>query len=157
MTPNGQAGTQYPQPLQMSSCTTTVPNSVRNSDPVGQTSRQAASVQCLHTSEAISQRIPSPSWYVCSPHRSAASARAATSTSDSVPSAAPTGLRCSTKATCRQVSAPRSIVLSYDSPVKPCGDAGIRFHSLHATSQALQPMQIDVSVKNPIRGCASGP
>jgi hypothetical protein len=26
----------------MSSCTTTVPNSVRNSDPVGQTSRQAA-------------------------------------------------------------------------------------------------------------------
>jgi hypothetical protein len=24
------------------------------------------------------------------------------------------------------------------------------FHSLHATSQALQPMQIDVSVKKPI-------
>src|SRR5215468_11546672 len=58
ITPNGQAGTQYPQPLQMSSCTTTVPNSVRNSDPVGQTSRQAACVQCLHTSEAISQRSP---------------------------------------------------------------------------------------------------
>src|SRR6476469_7951531 len=56
MTPNGQAGTQYPQPLQTSSCTTTVPNSVRNSAPVGQTSRQAACVQCLHTSEAISQR-----------------------------------------------------------------------------------------------------
>jgi hypothetical protein len=32
---------------------------------------------------------------------------------------------------------------------------GTRFHSLHATSQALQPMQIEVSVKNPIRGPAS--
>ena len=54
MTPYGHAGTQYPQPLQMSGCTTTVPNSVRNSDPVGQTSRHAACVQCLHTSEDIS-------------------------------------------------------------------------------------------------------
>src|SRR3982751_824934 len=40
----------------MSSCTTTVPNSVRNSAPVGQTSRQAACVQCLHTLDIISQR-----------------------------------------------------------------------------------------------------
>src|SRR3954454_11012525 len=56
MTPYGHAGTQYPQPLQMSSCTTTVPNSVRNSDPVGQTSRQPACVQCLHTLDIISQR-----------------------------------------------------------------------------------------------------
>jgi hypothetical protein len=40
----------------MSSCTTTVPNSVRNSDPVGHTSRQAAWVQCLHTLDIISQR-----------------------------------------------------------------------------------------------------
>ena len=29
------------------------------------------------------------------------------------------------------------------------------FHSLHATSQALQPMQIEVSVKNPLRSGAS--
>src|SRR5215212_2055699 len=57
MTPYGQAGTQYPQPLQMSCWTTTVPNSVRNSAPVGQTSRQPACVQCLQTSELISQRI----------------------------------------------------------------------------------------------------
>src|ERR1700712_5627757 len=55
ITPNGHAGTQYPQPLQMSGCTTTVPNSVRNNEPVGQTSRHAASVQCLQTSELISQ------------------------------------------------------------------------------------------------------
>jgi hypothetical protein len=41
----------------MSCCTTTVPNSVRNSAPVGHTSRHAADVQCLHTSEDISQRI----------------------------------------------------------------------------------------------------
>src|SRR5258708_6453597 len=49
---------QYPQPLQTSSCTTTVPNSVRISAPVGQTSRQAACVQCLHTSDDISHRSP---------------------------------------------------------------------------------------------------
>src|SRR3954463_4605811 len=103
----------------MSCCTTTVPNSVRKSAPVGQTSRHAECVQCLHTSEAISQRSPS-------------------------------GTSCSTNATWRHVSAPRSIVLSYDFPVKPCIDIGIWFHSLHATSHALQPMQIDVSVKNPI-------
>src|SRR3712207_8793049 len=29
---------------------------------------------------------------------------------------------------------------------------GTPFHSLHATSQALQPMQMDVSVKKPLRG-----
>src|SRR5436309_10232719 len=58
ITPNGQAGTQYPHPLQTSCCTTTVSNSVRNSAPVGQTSRQAAWVQCLHTSELMSQRTP---------------------------------------------------------------------------------------------------
>src|SRR5436305_11979028 len=58
MTPNGQAGTQYPHPLHTSCCTTTVSNSVRNSAPVGHTSRQAAWVQCLHTSEDINQRIP---------------------------------------------------------------------------------------------------
>src|SRR3954453_14301428 len=104
----------------MSSWTTTVPNSVRNSAPVGQTSRHAACVQCLQTSDDISQRTPS---LTC----------------------------CSTNATCRQVSAPRSIVLSNDIPVKPCSDCGTWFHSLQATSQALQPMQIDVSVKNPIR------
>src|SRR6266545_4911564 len=60
MTPYGHAGMQLPHPLQTSACTTTVPNSVRNSAPVGQTSRQAACVQCLHTSELISQRTPSP-------------------------------------------------------------------------------------------------
>src|SRR5436305_3834238 len=100
MTPNGQAGTQYPQPLQMSSCTTTVPYSVRNSDPVGQTSRQAACVQCLQTSELINQRSAS------SPPLSAAA--------KSPPSRS--GSFCSTNATWRQVFAPSSDVLSYDSP-----------------------------------------
>src|SRR3984957_15985104 len=54
--PNGQPATQVPQPLQTSACTTTVPNSVRNSAPVGHTSRHPAWVQCLHTSDDISQR-----------------------------------------------------------------------------------------------------
>jgi len=49
---------QYPQPLQTSSWTTTVPNSVRINAPVGQTSRQAACVQCLQTSDDINQRMP---------------------------------------------------------------------------------------------------
>jgi hypothetical protein len=69
----------------MSAWTTTVPNSVRNSAPVGQTSRHAAELQCLHTSELISQRSPSSPW-----------------------SFAP----CSTKATCRQVLAPNAPGLS---------------------------------------------
>src|SRR4051812_16941681 len=112
----------------MSSCTTTVPNSVRKSEPVGQTSRQAAWVQCLHTSLAMSQRSPSPP----------------------TPSA-PTGACCSTNATCRQLSAPSPTVLSYDIPDNARPSSGTRFHSLHATSHALQPMQMLVSVKKPIR------
>src|SRR5919198_5215231 len=131
MTPNGHAATKYPQPLQMSSCTTTVPNSVRKSAPVGQTSRHAASVQCLQTSEDMSQR--------------------------SAPSSVRIGLRCSTNATWRQVFAPSAEVWSYDSPVQTRPSSGTRFHSLHATSQALQPMQTLVSVKNPTRGFASSP
>src|SRR4051794_6087731 len=76
MTPYGQAGTQYPQPLQMSPCTTTEPNSVRNSAPVGQTSRQPACVQCLQTSEDISQRIclSAPLCPVCGSNSLSASA-----------------------------------------------------------------------------------
>src|SRR5215469_3026325 len=129
MTPNGHAETQYPQPLQMSSWTTTVPNSVRISAPVGQTSRQAASVQCLHTSLDISQREP-PGCGSASPGRPI----------------------CSMNATCRQVEAPSPTELSYDIPVSSSPSSGTAFHSLQATSQALQPMQTDVSVKKPIRG-----
>src|SRR5439155_26943979 len=141
MTPYGHAGTQYPHPLQMSSCTTTVPNSVRKSEPVGQTSRHAACVQCLQTSELISQRSASPS-------------PGSTPTS---PSPSRNGVRCSTNATWRHELAPSADVLSYDSPVQTSPSSGTRFHSLHATSHALQPMQTDVSVKKPRRGCASAP
>src|SRR5664279_982229 len=145
MTPNGQAGTQYPQPLQMSSCTTTVPNSVRNNDPVGQTSRQAASVQCLQTSEDISQRKSV---------RSAGAAAAPGRSNDGMPNSI--GLACSMKATCRQVEAPSAPVLSYEEPSRFSPSSGTPFHSLQATSQALQPMQIEVSVKKPLRGGGSG-
>src|SRR3954454_22131140 len=126
---------QYPQPLQMSCWTTTVPYSVRKSEPVGHTSRHAASVQCLQTSEDISQRrtssLPSSSTVFAS--------------------------ACSMNWTCRHVFAPRSFVLSYDQPVNSSPSSGIRFHSLHATSQALQPMQTDVSVKKPTRRSVSAP
>src|ERR671935_1020239 len=116
----------------MSSWTTTVPNSVRKSAPVGQTSRQAASVQCLQTSDDISQRKPSSSSTL-------------------------SRLFCSMKATWRHVFAPSAEVLSYDSPVQTRPSSGTSFHSLQATSHALQPMQTEVSVKNPIRSRASSP
>ncbi|MCW2861218.1 MAG: 4Fe-4S ferredoxin, partial [Actinoallomurus sp.] len=81
------------------------------------------------------------------------------STSAAAPSTAgPTavaGTCCSMNATCRQVEAPRPIVLSNDMPVRVSPSSGTAFHSLQATSQALQPMQTDVSVKKPIRGGCS--
>src|SRR3954452_12864529 len=109
----------------MSSWTTTVPNSVRNSDPVGHTSRHAAWVQCLQTSLDINQRRP------LSPMPSFGAVDNGGSRS---------GLRCSMKATCRHVDAPRRMVLSKDIPVNKSPSSGTRFHSLHATSHALQPM-----------------
>src|SRR5439155_15485358 len=108
----------------MSSCTTTVPNSVRNSDPVGHTSRQAADVQCLHTSDDISQRTE--------PSRG-----------------------CSMNATWRHVEADRLPVLSYESPRNSRPSSGTWFHSLHATSHALHPMHMDVSVKKPTRSATA--
>src|SRR5215218_746443 len=60
----------------MSCWTTTVPNSVRNSAPVGQASRQPACVQCLQTSDDISQRIclSAPLCPVCGSNSLSASA-----------------------------------------------------------------------------------
>src|SRR5207248_11709722 len=86
-----------------------------------QTSRQAALAQCLQTSEFINQRI----WP--SPDRAGRSA----------------------KVTWRHVFAPSSPVLSYEEPRKLKPSAGTWFHSLQATSQALQPMQMLESVKKP--------
>src|SRR3954452_1078600 len=113
MTPNGQAGTQYPQPLQMSGCTTTVPNSVRNSAPVGQTSRQAAWVQCLQTSEDISQRTPeSPDSAPWSAEGGAVS-MAPGGPIPGRPRSVVVGCNgFSTNATCRQVLAPSATGLS---------------------------------------------
>src|SRR3954447_26047398 len=135
----------------MSSCTTTVPYSVRNSAPVGHTSRHAACVQCLQTSEDMSQRSASaePSSEGSASEGSASAPFPETGTR--------TGLCCSMNATCRHVSAPSADVLSYDSPVHRSPSSGTRFHSLHATSQALQPMQSEVSVKKPTRSPASVP
>src|SRR5947208_7644444 len=117
----------------MSCCTTTVPNSVRNNEPVGQTSRHAACVQCLHTSLDMSQRSSSRAPLFCGS----------------------TGLCCSMNATCRHVFALRPRVLSYDRPLNASPSSGTSFHSLHATSHALQPMHTLVSVKNPTRPCSS--
>src|SRR4051812_15409399 len=120
----------------MSSCTTTVPNSVRKSDPVGQTSRHAACVQCLHTSLDINQRNscpPGPSWTTPG-------------------SCVAIDLRCSMNATWRHVDAESRSVLSYDIAVNTSPSSCTLFHSLQATSHALHPMHTDVSVKKPMRG-----
>src|SRR5215213_369827 len=163
MTPYGHAGMQYPQPLQTSSCTTTVPNSVRKSAPVGQTSRQAAWVQCLQTSDDISQRTstgPSGDWVVAS-RSGCGMSFGSTSVGGGPIWGIPRsvgGLRatfCSMNATCRQVSALSIPVLSYDMPSMLRPSSWSRFHSLQATSQLLQPMQTLVSVKKPIRGVDS--
>src|SRR4051794_4929752 len=123
ITPNGQAGTQYPQPLQTSSCTTTVPNSVRNSAPVGHTSRHAASVQCLHTSDDINQRMwPEPTAPELAPLALAPLAPTPSCSPPVTCNASRFG--CSMNATCRHVSAPRPCVLSYDIPVKTRPSSG---------------------------------
>lgn len=64
----------------------------------------------------------------------------------------PGGRACSMNATWRQVLAPSIPVLSKDIPNRLKPSSGTSFHSLQATSQALHPMQIEVSVKNPTRG-----
>ena len=93
-------------------------------------------MQCLQTSEDISQRKSSSSrWKL-----------------GSWPLA---GTRCSTNATWRQVLPLSPPVLSCELPVQLRPSSGTSFHSLQATSHALQPMQIEVSVKNPIRGGCS--
>src|SRR6266581_7748359 len=51
--------------------------------------------------------------------------------------------------TCRHVDAPRWPVLSYEFPDHTNPSSGTWFHSLHATSQALQPMHTVGSVKKP--------
>src|SRR5699024_10130434 len=98
MTPNGHPATHVPHPLHTSFWTTTVPNSVRNSAPVGHTSRHPAWVQCLHTSEDMSQRKSAVSGGVVStPVRSAGSVAPAVPSpssrppSTSAPTLAPAG------------------------------------------------------------------
>src|SRR5215472_9518590 len=88
-TPNGHATTQYEQPLQMSGCTKTPPNSVRTIAPVGQASRQPAFSQCLHTSEENDHEF----------------------SSGALPPNPGSGA-CSTNLTWRQVRAPTAPVLS---------------------------------------------
>ena len=41
-------------------------------------------------------------------------------------------------------------------PVREMPSSGTAFHSLHATSHALHPMHMLVSVKKPIRSGGSG-
>src|SRR5215469_6614026 len=98
-------------------------NSLRMMAPVGQASMHPAFVQCLQTSLLMSQR------------------------SCKFPSLT---VSCSTNATWRHVVPESWLVLSYESPVKLNPSDGNSFHCLHATSQALQPMQSVVSVKNPV-------
>src|SRR3954454_7833994 len=96
-------------------------------EPVGQASRHPAFSQCLQTSEETSQAIRS----------------------GALPPRPTSGVR-STNLTWRQVEWPRARVLSYELPLQRKPSCGTSFHSLHATSQALQPMQRVESVKKPV-------
>src|SRR5579872_2706260 len=111
----------------MSDCRKTLPNSVRMIAPVGQASRHPAFSQCLQTSEENSQDI-SPGAF---PPR-------------------PASISPSTNFTCRHVECPSARVLSYDFPLQSNPSSLIPFHSLHATSQALQPMQRVESVRKAV-------
>ena len=116
---------QSRQPLQTDCWMKTVSNSVRMIAPVGQTSMQLACVQCLQTSAIIRQALPLPEPIVSSG-------------------------TLSMNFTWRQFwpSSVAGVVAALaEEPAGP--SLGSRFHSLHATSQALQPMQTLVSVKNP--------
>src|SRR5439155_12100692 len=126
---------QYPQPLQTSFCTKTEPTSVRTIEPVGHASRQPASWQCLQTSDRKIQRSGSSDCASERPIKPVICFRFWQS--------------CSRNKTCRHVDAPSLPVLSYEFPVHVNPSSGTSFHSLHATSHALQPMHTVGSVKNP--------
>src|SRR6266849_4145836 len=111
----------------MSGCTNTLPNSVRTIEPVGHASRHPAFSQCLQTSDENSHERRSGAL----PPR-------------------PILVSRSTNFTCRHVEWPSASVLSYESPLNEKPSSGISFHSLHATSHALHPMQSVESVKKPV-------
>src|SRR5581483_3400155 len=111
----------------MSGWTYTPPNSVRTMEPVGQASRHPAFSQCLQTSDENSHV-----------------------TCDGELPPCPACGSPSTNFTWRHVEWPRAAVLSYESAVKTKPSDGTSFHSLHATSHALQPMQSVESVRKPV-------
>src|SRR5688500_8844428 len=96
-------------------------------EPVGHDSRQPALSQCLQTSDENAHDIRL----------------------GALPPE-PIDVSPSTNFTCRHVECPSAPVLSYELPVNAKPSLGTSFHSLHATSHALQPMQSVASVKKPV-------
>src|ERR1051326_4437901 len=96
-------------------------------EPVGHASRHPAFSQCLQTSDENSHDI----------------------NSGALPPRPIAGV-CSTNFTWRHVEWPSASVLSYERPLNANPSCGTSFHSLHATSQALHPMQRVESVKKPV-------
>src|SRR2546425_11556442 len=123
MTPYGHAEMQLRHPLHTSFWMYTVSNSVRMRAFVGQTSRQLAFLQCLQTSLIISQAWPPATGVgvITTPLLSGT---------------------CSMNCTCRQFCASSCPVLSKESAVNFAAVPGSSFPSLHAASQALQPVQV---------------
>src|ERR1700688_3269390 len=100
--------------------------------PVGQASRHPAFSQCLQTSDENDHEF----------------------ISGALPPNPGSGL-CSTNFTCRQVCAPTEPVLSYEYPLQFRPSSPTPFHSLHATSHALQPMQSVESVRKAVIAISS--
>src|SRR5436853_4276747 len=107
----------------------TPPNSVRTMAPVGHASRHPAFSQCLQTSEENDHEFSSAAF----PPKPGSGA-------------------FSTNLTCLHVECPTAPVLSYENPLQSRPSSLTPFHSLQATSQALQPMHNVESVRNAVIG-----
>src|SRR5450759_1877636 len=114
-TSNGHPVSQYPQPMQLSGFTSTIPLAYCTMAPgAGQASRHPGSAQCMHWSLRMSHISP--------PSTSRSSKR----------------MRFQKPAS--------SVGIVWYVPTWCVDSGGRSFHSWHATSQALQPMQVDVSM-----------
>src|SRR5450759_156381 len=114
-TSNGHPVSQYPQPMQLSGFTSTIPLAYCTMAPgAGQASRHPGSAQCMHWSLRMSHISP--------PSTSRSSKR----------------MRFQKPAS--------SVGIVWYVPTCRVESGGRSFHSWHATSQALQPMHVDVSM-----------
>src|SRR4051794_36322556 len=135
----------------MSSWTTTVSNSVRNSAPVGQTSRHPASVQCLQTSDDISQRSPSASGSASTPLLDTTLSSAACCASDlGIPCCTPSAGRGAPPAPAPPPPGPRLRPRRLGAPVLPPGRQFLPHDPPGPQGARAEPAGVVVGVAEPV-------